>query len=159
MHWIARPRLLVGILLSLISLYALVGFFLLPYLIEAYGIPAAAERLKHPIVVREVALNPFTLSLRVNGLEVRESDQTPILGFEEFVVNLNAKTLFLQTISFDEISLIMPFVAAKVNREGNLNLLGLVPPVEESTEAPPAQPAVEEPKKMKPVEIGLLSIG
>ena len=158
MRWLARPRLLAGIVLGLIALYALVGFFLLPYLIEAYGIPAAAERLKHPVVVREVALNPFTLSLRLNGLEVRESDQTPILGFEQFVVNLNAKTLFFQTIGFDEISVVMPFVAAKVNREGKLNLLALVPAEGETTEAPPAQQTPEESKKMMPVEIGLLSI-
>lgn len=156
MRWIVRPRLLAGILLGLVTLYALVGFFLLPYLIEAYGIPAVAERLKHPVVVREVALNPFTLSLRLKGLEVRESDQMPILGFEELVVNLQAKTLFLQTIGFDEISLVMPFVAAKVNREGKMNLLALAPPPDEA--AAPAHPAAEESKKMMPVEISLLSI-
>ncbi|MBI3356239.1 MAG: DUF748 domain-containing protein [Nitrospirae bacterium] len=158
MRWIVRPRLLAGILLGLVTLYALAGFLLLPYLIKAYGIPAAADRLQHPIVVREVALNPFTLSLRLNGLEVQETDQTPIVGFEEFFVNLRASTLFFQTLGFDEIRLIMPFLAAKVNREGKLNLLSLVPPSTEAAAPPPAETTASEPKKMMPVEIELLEI-
>lgn len=158
MRRIIRLRILVGVFLGLISLYALAGFLLLPYLIKAYGIPAAADHLNHPIVVREVALNPFTLSLRLNGLEVQETDQTPILGFEEFFVNLRATTLFFQTLGFDEIRLVTPFMAAKVNREGKLNLLALVPPSDDAAAAPPAQTTTSEPKKMMPVEIGLLEI-
>lgn len=156
--WPVRPRIVIAVLVGLLGLYALTGFFLLPYLIEVYGIPAAAERLKHPVVVRAVALNPFTLSLRLNGLEVRESDETPILGFEELFVDLRATTLFLQTLGFDEIRLTMPFVAAKVNREGNLNLLALVPPAEEPAGASPVFPAESEDKKLMPVAIDLLSI-
>ncbi|MBH0182713.1 MAG: DUF748 domain-containing protein [Nitrospira sp.] len=151
-----RPRLLAGLVVGLLGFYALVGFLLLPYLIKAYGIPAASEQLQHPVVVRDVAFNPFTLALQLNGFEVREQDQTPIIGFEEFVVNVRATTMFLQTLGFDEIRLIMPFVAAKVNREGKLNLLGLVPP---SDEAAPSEPAATgEPKRMMPLEIGLLEI-
>lgn len=150
-----RPRLLAGLVVGLVGLYALVGFVLLPYLIKEYGVPAASEQLQHPVVLREVAFNPFTLALRLNGLEVREQDQTPIIGFEEFVVNVRATTLFFQTLGFDEIRLVMPFVAARVNREGKLNLLGLIPP---SDEAAPTPVAAGEPHRMMPLEIGLLAI-
>ena len=80
-----------------------------------------------------------------------------MLGFEELFVNLHATTLFLQKVAFDEIRLVMPFVAAKVNREGKLNLMSLAPPSDEAT-PPPAQPT-SEPKKMMPVQIDLLEIG
>ncbi|MBH0178799.1 MAG: DUF748 domain-containing protein [Nitrospira sp.] len=155
MRRLIRPRLLAGLLVGLVGFYALVGFFLLPYLIKAYGVPAVSEELQHPVVVRDVAFNPFTLALQLNGFEVREQDQTPIIGFEEFVVNVRATTVFLQTLGFDEIRLVMPFVAARVNREGKLNLLGLVPPSDEAT---PVQAATGEPKRMMPLEIGLFEI-
>jgi len=157
MRRILRPRVLIGTLLGLITLYTLVGFFLLPYLITSYVIPTVSDQIKHPIVLREAAFNPFALSLRLNGLEVREQDQAAMLGFEELFVNLRVTTLFLQKVAFDEIRLMMPFVAAKVNREGKLNLMSLVPPSDEATQ-PPAQPT-SEPKKMMPVEISLLEIG
>ncbi len=156
MRRLLRPRLLAAVGLGLIALYALAGFFLLPYLIQTYGVPAAAEQLQHPVVVREVAFNPFTLELRLCGLEVLEKDQTPVIGFEEFVINLRATTLFGQTLGFDEIRLVMPFVAAKVNREGKLNVLGLVPPSDEPPA--PAPPSTGAPKRMMPLEIGLLAI-
>src|SRR5689334_21663706 len=115
MRRVLRPRLVAGIGLGVLALYSLAGFLLLPYLIQTYGVPAAAEQLKRPVVLREVAFNPFTLSLRMNGLEVLETDQVPILGLEEFLINLRVTTLFGQTLGFDEIRLVMPFVAAKVN--------------------------------------------
>ncbi|MBS0183598.1 MAG: DUF748 domain-containing protein [Nitrospira sp.] len=152
-----RPKVVIGVLVGLIAFYALVGFVLLPYLITSYVIPTVSEQIKHPIVLREAAFNPFALSLRLAGLEVREQNQTPMLGFEELVVNLRAVTLFFQKVAFDEIRLVMPFVAARVSHEGKMNLLSLVPPPTETVQ-PPAPPPGE-PKKMMPLEIGLLEIG
>jgi hypothetical protein len=156
MRRILRPRVLVGTLTGLIALYSLAGFFLLPYLIKSYVIPTVSEQIKHPIVLREAAFNPFALSLRLTGLEVREQNETAVLGFEELFVNLRAATLFFQKIAFDEIRLVMPFVAARVNPEGKLNLMSLVPPPDETVQQP--APSSGEPKKMMPVEIDLLEI-
>ncbi|MFN3681665.1 MAG: DUF748 domain-containing protein, partial [Nitrospira sp.] len=158
MRRLFRPRVAVGLVLGLIGFYALAGFVLLPYLIKTYGVPAAAEHLKHPIVLQEVSFNPFVLALKVKGLEVRESDHTPMIGFDELVIDLRATTLLGQKLGFDEIRLIMPFVAARVNREGKLNLLALVPPPESDTGVVSAPPSEAKPKKAMPVEIGLLEI-
>ncbi|MDF0672910.1 MAG: DUF748 domain-containing protein [Nitrospira sp.] len=156
MRRILRPQVLVGTLVGLIALYSLVGFVLLPYLIKSYVIPKASEQIKHPIVLREAAFNPFTLSLRLTGLEVREQNQTAMLGFEELFVNMRATTLFFQKVAFDEIRLIMPFVAARVSSEGKMNLMSLVPPPDETVQQP--TPPSAEPKKMMPVEIELLEV-
>ena len=155
MRYLTSPRYVAAFGLGLVVLYALVGFVLLPYLITAYAVPAVAERLKHPVVLREAAFNPFMLSLRLNGLEVRDAeDLRPVIGFEELIINVSAATLFGQTLGFDEIKMVMPFVAAKVNRDGKLNLLTLVP----SAETPAATPPVAESSPMMPVEIALLEI-
>jgi hypothetical protein len=151
-----RPKVVIAILTGLIVLYTLAGFLLIPYLIKAYGISAVSEQIKHPVVLREVAFNPFTLSLRLNGLEVRDQDQAAILGFEELFVDLRAVTLFAQKVSFDKIRLVMPFVVAKIDREGKLNLMSLTPPPDE-TVPKPDKPA-SEPKNMMPVEIDLLEL-
>ena len=74
MRWLFRPSRLAILALSLVFIYTFVGFFLVPYLIKAYAIPAIAEKLKRPVLVKEVQLTPFALSLRVTGFEIRESD-------------------------------------------------------------------------------------
>jgi len=156
MRRLVQLKVVISILVGLIALYTLIGFVLLPYLIKAYGVPAAAEQIKHPVVLREAAFNPFTLALRLNGLEVRDQDQAAMLGFEELFVDLRVVTLFAQKVAFDEIRLIMPFVAARVNPEGKLNLLSLAPPADE-TAPKPTQPVGDQ-KKLMPVEIDLLEI-
>lgn len=157
MRRILRPRVLIGTLLSLITLYTLAGFLLLPYLLQSYVVPKVADQIKHPIVLREAAFNPFALSLQLKGLEIRDQNETPMLGFEELFVNLRVTTLLLQKVAFDEIRVVMPFVAARVNAEGKLNLLSLAPPPED-TESTPAQMTNEPKKTMTPIEIDLLEI-
>src|SRR5574337_110397 len=156
MRRILRLRVLVGTLVGLIALYSLAGLVLVPYLIKAYVIPTVSDQIKHPIVLREAAVNPFALSLRLTGLEVREQNQAAMLGFEELFVNLRTTTLFFQKVAFDEIRLVMPFVAARVNPQGKMNLVSLVPPTAETAQ-PPTPPSGEA-KKMMPIEIDLLEI-
>lgn len=138
-------------------LYTLGGFFLLPYLITTYGVPKVAETIHHPVVVREVAVNPFELSLRIAGLEIRETDQTPMVGFEEFFVNFQAVSLFRLAYVFDAIRLTMPYVAVKVASNGHLNLLDLVPPDAPGDPLPPAK-TPEQPRAIPAVQIGVFEI-
>lgn len=150
MRWLFRPSHLAILALGLVLCYMLVGFFLLPYLIKAYAIPVLAEKLHRPVLVKEVELNPFTLSIRVTGFEIRESDQSALLGFDEFFVNFQAVSLIRQAYVFDAIRIAMPFVSIKVAEDGRLNLKYLLPPADMSAAPVPEKaepsagiPAVE----------------
>jgi len=152
-----RPLPLAVICGVALLLYTLVGFFLLPYLITTYGVPKVSETIRHPVVVREVAVNPFELSLRIAGLEIRETDQTPMVGFEEFFVNFQAVSLFRLAYVFDAIRLTMPYVAVRVAPNGHMNLLDLVPQDVPSDQPPPAE-TPEQPGEIPAVQIGVLEI-
>ncbi len=157
MRWLLRPSRLLAITLILLVGYSLIGFFLLPYVIKAFVLPAVSERLHRPVLVKEVELNPFVLSLRVTGFEIRESDQSALLGFDEFFVNLQASSLIRQAYVFDTIRLTLPFVSAKVSKEGRLNLIDLVPPAAEQPNESTPQP--DKPKAQIPaVQIGQFEI-
>ena len=140
MRWLFSPLRLTILALGLVLLYTLVGFFLVPYLIKAYAIPAVAERIKRPVLVKEVELNPFTLSLRLTGLEIRERDQSALLGFDEFFINFQASSLIRRAYVFDTIRLTVPYVFARVFKDGRMNLAELVPPDDGSQPAAPPQP-------------------
>ena len=128
MRRLLSPSRLAILALGLVLLYTLVGFFLVPYLIKTYAIPAVAEKLKRPVLVKEVELNPFALSLRLTGFEIRETDQSALLGFEEFFINLQASSLIRRAYVFDTIRLTVPYVSARVSKDGRMNLAELVPP-------------------------------
>ena len=157
MRWLLRPSRLAILALSLMLGYALVGFFLFPYLIKAYALPALAEKLHRPVLVKEVELNPFALSIRVTGFEVREPDQSAMLGFEEFFVNFQASSLFRQAFVFDTIRLTVPYVSARMSKDGRLNLTELVP-LADGSEAAPAAKTSDAPSEIPAVQIGHLEI-
>ena len=157
MRWLLRPSHLAIFALGLVLLYALVGFFLVPYLIKAYAIPAVAERLKHPVLVKEVELNPFTLSLRLTGLEIRERDQSALLGFDEFFINFQASSLIRLAYVFDTIRLTVPYVSARVFKDGRMNLAEIMPPDDGSQPAAPPQ-TEKAPAEVPAIEIGEFEI-
>lgn len=157
MRWLLRPSHLAILALGLVLLYTLVGFFLVPYLIKAYAIPAVAERLKRPVLVKEVELNPFALSFRLKGLEIREADQSALIGFDEFFVNLQASSLIRRAYVFDTIRLAVPYVSARVFKDGRMNLANLVPPDGGLQPAAPLQ-AKKTSAGMPAIEIGELEI-
>jgi Domain of Unknown Function (DUF748) len=159
MRWLLRSSRLAALALplGLVLLYTLVGFFLVPYLIKAYAIPAVAERLKRPVLVKEVELNPFTLSLRLTGLEIRERDQSALLGFDEFFINFQASSLIRRAYVFDTIRLTVPYVSARVFKDGRMNLAEIMPPDDGSQQAAPPQ-AEQIPAEVPAIEIGEFEI-
>ena len=157
MRWLFRPSRLAILAVGVGLVYTLVGFFFIPYLVKAYAIPAIAEKLKRPVLVKEVELNPFALSLRVTGLEIRESDQSALLGFDEFFVNLQASSLIRRAYVFDTIRLTVPYVSARVFKNGRMNLAELVPPDDGSQPNAPDQ-AKKTKAEMPAIEIGEFEI-
>jgi hypothetical protein len=157
MRWLLRPPRLVILALALVLGYTLVGFFLLPYIIKAYVVPRVAEQLHRPVSVADVEVNPFALSLRVTGFDIREVDQSGVLGFEELFINLQAISLLHQAYVFDTIRLTLPYVFVRVSKEGRLNLLDLLPPDNEPRQA--ASPQAEKtPSPVPAIEIGEFEI-
>src|SRR5215831_15087763 len=157
MHWLIRPPRYAIVGAVCVAVYTLVGFFLLPYIIKAYVVPRVAEQLHRPVSVADVEVNPFALSLRVTGFDIREVDQSPVIGFEEFFINLQAISLFHRAYVLDSIRLVLPYVSAKVSKEGRLNLLDLLPP---DKEPKPSTPPPEEkaPSPLPAIEIRDLQI-
>ena len=159
MTFLSRYRILLYVLSGLVAFYALLGFVVVPYAVKAYGVPALSERLRHPVVLEDIRLNPFTFSLGLTGFEIQEPDRTPMLGFQELFINFEATSLVRSSYLFDEIRLTLPFGFVHLQADGKLNLLGLVPPPAQDEERP-APPKAEPSAKgaMPAVDIRLLSI-
>ena len=114
-----RPIPLAISALTLLLVYTLVGFFLVPHIIKAHVLPAVSDQLRHPVTAKEVEFNPFVLSLRMTEFEIQEEDTTPIVGFQEFFINFQTSSLFRGAYVFDEIRFALPYVSIKVGKDGH----------------------------------------
>lgn len=132
-------RKLVWIPALLVALYALLGFVVAPRVARSQAEAKLPEVLERPVVIREIALNPFSLAVTVRGFSVTEKTGAPFVAFEELFVDASFWRLVTGRIAFDAIRLVQPTVAVSMLADGNLSFADLLPKDE-------AKPAAPEPK-------------
>jgi uncharacterized protein involved in outer membrane biogenesis len=142
-----------GILAGVIVLYALAGFLLAPWLAKR-EIPRRAAEAGLQARIGEVAVNPFTLHLRVTGLAVEEPGGAPLLSLGAGEADIQWRPLLRGDLAFSELTLREPAVHARISEKGELNLAALGRPKAES-DAPGRRPAIA--LERVAIENGLLS--
>ncbi len=111
---------------GLFLIYSVVGFFLLPVLIRWQALKILPALLKRDVAIRQVRVNPWTLSLTVRGLAVRELDGRKFVAWEEFYANFQTSSLFRWAWTFREIRLVDPFGEIILNEDGHPNFANLL---------------------------------
>jgi hypothetical protein len=172
MRRLFRPIPLAISAVALVLLYALFGFFLVPYIIKAHVLPAVSDKLRRPVAVAKVEFNPFVLSLKLTDFEIREKDHTPLLGFQEFFMNFQTVSLLRRAYVFDEIRFALPFVSVRVAKDGKVNLTELLAreetamaseeaeePRPDHTKKEASQPSEVQAQSEAPAELPAIEIG
>lgn len=81
-------------LAALLSLYAVAGFFMLPFIAKSQAEKIFAEKLKRQAQIEEIRFNPFTLKLAVHGFRLYEADGKNVFAeIDVLKVNLSAESL------------------------------------------------------------------
>ena len=134
--------------------YTLLGFLVLPPILKwqlERRLPAITKRLAK---VRQVRVNPWTLSLTIRGLELREPDGAKFASWEEFYANFQLSSLFRWAWTFKEIHLIEPYGGLILQTNGVFNFANLAA----SSEKPQTQPVKKTGGSVPQTCIFLLSI-
>lgn len=127
-------RLLLS-LASLLLLYTILGFFVVPRVIKSKLPPKLAQTLGREVTLGKVRTNPFTLSATLEDFQIRDRGGEAFLGCERLYVNLSLSTLFTHTVSFQSIELVRPFGRIIVKKEGGLNFSDILDRLEKEQSA------------------------
>jgi len=108
-HWVS-PRRIRFWLLVLLTLYTLLGFFGLPWIIQYFAVNTVKEDFGRELRIESVKTNPYTLTLQVNGLQLADRDSHQLLAWERLRIDLNwnsitNKAWTFQSIQFDNATL------------------------------------------------------
>jgi hypothetical protein len=87
---------------TVITVYALLGFFLAPWLVKNMATNAVRDNLGVELALQKVSVNPFVLSLRIDGLELEEPGGDPFLDVDRIFINFQMRSLFSWQLSFSE---------------------------------------------------------
>jgi hypothetical protein len=91
-------------LIILLLIYTLGGFFGLPWLLRKQATDRVQEAGRS-LAVEQVRVNPFTLVIEVNGLELTDEDGVPLVSWDHYLWNFQTSSLFRWAWTFKEIRL------------------------------------------------------
>ncbi|WP_394701251.1 DUF748 domain-containing protein [uncultured Propionivibrio sp.] len=122
-----------------IVLFAILGFFVLPPIVKSVMIDQASKALHRTVAVERVHINPFAMTLDVDGLSIKERDSDTIfLAFDQLHVNLDAASLFKGGVVIGELRLDGPRAHVVRLQAGQYNFSDLL---ETPQEPPPKSDA------------------
>ncbi|MGE5190686.1 MAG: DUF748 domain-containing protein [Gemmatimonadota bacterium] len=117
------------------------GFLVAPPILRNFLVDKLSETLDRKAAIREVAVNPFALSVSVRGFRLDDRNASgPFVSFDELYLNLEAVSLFRGGPIVKEVRLERPFLRA-VRTEANVyNFSDLLDKFASKPGEPPKKP-------------------
>lgn len=124
-----RPRLkkvLAGALIFLV-IFTITGFFVLPPVLKSVLTKKLSEKLHREVTIQKIKVNPFMLSVDINGFSVKDRGNTDTLfSFDELYMNLQAASVWKGGPILKEIKIVRPHVNVVRNEDGTYNFSDLL---------------------------------
>jgi uncharacterized protein involved in outer membrane biogenesis len=119
-----RPKTLLISLTTAITLYALLGFLIIPAVALHLVNKQFEQRATVPARLESIKLNPFTLELTLAGLHIGEPEQ-PQVSFARLYANLQIDSLWTRAVHLRDVELEQASTRVQFAEDGTLNLTEL----------------------------------
>lgn len=155
--WSHRTRRNLGIALALLAVFTVVGFFVLPPIVRSQLEQRLAAALGRPVSIGQVRLNPYTLGLTVERLDIRTRDgAASFLAWQRLYVNFDALASLGGDWVLGAVELDGFRVAAALEPDGSFDFADIVARLQaEAVKSPPAATPAVPPR---PVRVGRLQV-
>ena len=123
-------------LVAAIVLYALIGFFVVPWVVKDQIEKRSLEMLKRQATVEKVRCNPFALSLTIEGFSLPDRPGSVLLSWDRLYANAQLSSLFRWAATLKELRIENPYVALRRFEDGAVNVLEVMDDLPESEAEP-----------------------
>ena len=125
-RWI-NPRRIRLWLILLVVVYTLLGFLGVPWLVQYLAVNTAREDFGRDLRIEAVHLNPYTLTFQIDGLALDDTDDRPLLAWEQLFVDLSWSSIVNRAWTFQTIRLDEPVIHEERFTSGETRLSRLIP--------------------------------
>ncbi len=149
-----HPRTRTGVRVAavVVAVWAVVGFLVLPHFLRPVVERKLAESLHRPVKLRGLSLNPFTLSVTLDGLDVRDKGgSVPFFSFARLLLNFEIASIFRGGPVIRALTLSKPAVTVVRNEDRTYNFQDLL---DEAMKPKPPKPG----QKDKPLRFSVNNI-
>jgi hypothetical protein len=124
-HRKTKPYLLRA--LAVFVLVGALGFFAVPPLVKSLLVEKLAASLHRPVTIRSVSINPYALSVTIDGLAVAEREGgEAFLSFDSLYLNLESSSLVRGGLVVNEFRLVNPKISLVRHADRRYNFSDLV---------------------------------
>ncbi|MBA4417028.1 MAG: hypothetical protein C0392_03815 [Syntrophus sp. (in: bacteria)] len=132
-----------------IALFSIIGFFVVPPVMKSVLIKKLSENLNRDVFIKQIKVNPYTLSVSVKGIAIKNRGKTEtFVSLDELFINASIASVFKRAIIIKELRIAGPYVRIIRNNDESYNFTDLITPKERG-EGAPKKPLTE--KKAKPL--------
>ncbi len=132
-----KNRLLI-IASSVIALYAILGFLILPLILQSQLEKQINQRIIPTATIEKIEFNPFLFKFTIHNLALAEKEKR-LIEFKRLYVDFSLiKSLEKQHIHFKKVELNQPTVNLNILKDGTINLAKLLKP--ETTQKEKTEP-------------------
>ena len=147
-----RPRfkkIFIGLIIFF-GVFTLVGFFGLPPILKSILTKKLSENLHRSVTINQIKINPYTLSIAVRGLTIKDKDSSEtFVSFDEFFVDLQSVSIPKMALILKEVRLTNPYIKIARHPDKSYNFSDLM---EKGESKPP------EKEKSKPFRFSLNNV-
>ncbi|MCJ7617072.1 MAG: DUF748 domain-containing protein, partial [Desulfobacterales bacterium] len=113
--------------LILLAVYTILGFFILPAILRIMAEKKLSESLHRKVTIQKINVNPYTLSLSINGFVIKESDSSEtFLSFDRLHINFQSLSALKGSIIIKEFAIENPYFHIIRNTDNNYNFSDLI---------------------------------
>ncbi|MDC9728307.1 MAG: DUF748 domain-containing protein [Methyloprofundus sp.] len=140
---------------SFLALYAVLGFLILPAVLNDQIPKIAKEQINRHIEIADIQFNPFSLEFSIEGFQLHNLDKSDFVTFKKFYLNIAVlRSLFDLSLHIDQVLLDSPNVAIIRSKQGLFNFDDL----SSSEEEPEQDKSTQEKKELFPVSIAKIDL-
>lgn len=107
--------------LSLLTVYTLAGFFLIPKIIHKTIIEQVDQNLGWQTEIEKVEFNPYALTLSINNLKISDQQAQEQISFTRYHMNFETRSIIEGAFTFADIELREPNINVELDKDGVTN--------------------------------------
>ncbi|MGA8891447.1 MAG: DUF748 domain-containing protein [Anaeromyxobacteraceae bacterium] len=136
----SRGRFVLASFLGAVALYAILGFLVAPGIVKGQILKHVGALTERPVSVEKVRVNPFALSLTVEGFLVKDRDGTRLASLDRLYVNVALLGMLRKEVGVEELLVDRPYLHAGLDARGELNVADILRRAAADDGKPPPPP-------------------
>lgn len=119
-------------ILSLVIIYTVAGFFVLPWFLTNKASSIVKEKVGVNVELGQSKFNPYTFELSIKDILLKDLDKKAVFRVKAISLDYTLSALFDKTILFEYLNIDSPKLYTKIFKDGSINLEKIMP-VQKST--------------------------